>query len=206
MPGGRKKTGDRERPEPVAAGRPFRSRLTGKLITRILTAVAVVAGSFTGVGVLRGQDDDGPGVARVETPGRQVTAAGPRTLKLSADNQNPDGTMPAEDGLFRIDDMILEPGQYALIGVRNNKDTVNGTHLYFCGGVDGADITCPGVKLGAARTAVGPWTVMAVVVDSAGKTIIDGLHGEPFLEEPRQLFGQHLLAYGTTTTSRTSPV
>lgn len=201
-PESKKKTGSKEPPESPTADRSPRSRVSGKQVRRIVTAALIVIGSVTGVGTLRDGHGDGSRDPRAETPARSIAAAGPRTLKLSADNQNPDGTMPAEDALYRIHDTTLEPDQYALIGVRNNKDTVNGTNLYFCGGVDGPDIACPGIKLGATRASVGPWTVMALVVDSGGKTIIDGLHGKPFLEEPRALLGRHLLAYGTTATSR----
>jgi hypothetical protein len=126
----------------------------------------------------------------------------PDAVTLSAENQNADGSMPATDATMRIHDARLDPDQYSLIGVRNVRDTENGTYLYPCGAVDQADVLCPNIVLGTSHRSKGPWTIMAIVVDAGGKAIIDGKHGKPFLDDPHQLLGHHLVRYGAIPLAR----
>jgi hypothetical protein len=75
---------------------------------------------------------------------------------MTVDNDNADGSMPAQDAIVRMKNVSLGPDEYAIVGERHVNDKKHGMYVYPCGAVDVSDVVCPNVKLGETTDSKGP--------------------------------------------------
>lgn len=137
------------------------------------------------------------------------TDAGAAPSSLSATSQAPalgrlelqiptiDGAVPKSKVDIRVRGVTKDSFESVWVAVHNKNDPKNNWNFYACNSdTSDAEYKCPEVQVGRTDFPAGQWTIVAVVVDAKGNSVIT--NNRPALVAPdlKERFGRSLKAYG----------